>query len=85
LRYGFLTDLVRTEDLQTHADQLTATLSSMAPLAVFGMKKHLNRIARGALVPEELAADIQRAAESNDIREGAQAWKEKRTPVFKGN
>src|SRR5688572_2387890 len=39
---GFLTQPVAPDALPAAADQLTATLSVMAPLAVTGMKKHLN-------------------------------------------
>jgi len=47
-------------------------------------KRHLNAIGRGALDAEALAGDISRATQSQDIREGALAWKEKRTPQFTG-
>jgi hypothetical protein len=56
----------------------------MAPLALLGMKKHLNRIARGVLDADDLDADIARAAASEDIREGAAAWSAKRPPRFTG-
>lgn len=84
LRVGFLTDKVSADQLQSRVDALAATVSGMAPLAVTGMKKHLNHIARGRLDPTALQQDIQRAAASDDIREGALAWKEKRQPVFQG-
>jgi hypothetical protein len=48
------------------------------------MKKHLNRIARGALDIDDLNADIARTAASEDIREGAAAWIAKRQPKFTG-
>ncbi len=59
-------------------------LAALAPLAVLGMKRHLNRIARGALDAGELARDIARAAGSADLQEGATAWREKRPPRFQG-
>src|SRR5688500_11805609 len=43
---GFLTHLVALEELQPTADRLAVVLSGMAPIALLGMKKHLNRIAR---------------------------------------
>jgi enoyl-CoA hydratase/carnithine racemase len=46
LRCGFLTSLVDAADLDANVDALSETVASMAPLAVLGMKKHLNRIAR---------------------------------------
>lgn len=82
---GFLTHLVAAEELAPLADRLSATLASMAPIALLGMKKHLNTLARGALDPQDLQADIARAAASIDIREGAQAWAAKRAPKFTGD
>jgi enoyl-CoA hydratase len=81
---GFLTHLVTAEALQASADQLAATLAGMAPLALLGMKKNLNRIARGALDADDLRHDIERAAVSHDLQEGRAAWAEKRTPRFSG-
>ncbi len=81
---GFLTHLVAPEALAQTADALTATLSGMAPLAMLGMKKHLNRIARNALDAQDLQADIARAAASQDLAEGRAAWAEKRPPRFTG-
>ncbi len=81
---GFLTDLVSADELEASIQRLTDALAAMAPLALLGMKKHLNRIARGALDADELRADIARAAGSEDLREGAAAWAAKRPPKFTG-
>lgn len=81
---GFLTHLVAADALQAGADQLAATLAGMAPLALLGMKKNLNRIARGALDADDLRRDIDRTAASQDLQEGRAAWAEKRAPRFLG-
>lgn len=81
---GFLTHLHGPEQLRQSADQLVNTLSAMAPLALFGMKKHLNLIARGLQDPKAIAADVLRTVQSQDLLEGGAAWREKRQPVFKG-
>ena len=81
---GFLTDLVAADELEASVNRLTDTLAAMAPVALLGMKKHMNRIARGALDVDDLNADIARAAASEDIREGAAAWAAKRPPKFTG-
>ncbi len=81
---GFLTELVSADELDASVRRLTDTLAAMAPLALLGMKKHLNRIARGTLDVASLDADIARAAGSDDIQEGAAAWIAKRSPKFTG-
>jgi 1,4-dihydroxy-2-naphthoyl-CoA synthase len=80
---GFLTVAMRDE-LEASVARLTDTLAAMAPLPLLGMKRHLNRIARGALDVNDLNRDIARAAESEDLREGAAAWAAKRPPKFTG-
>jgi enoyl-CoA hydratase/carnithine racemase len=59
-------------------------LAGLAPLALLGMKRHLNRIARGTLDADALARDIATADASADLQEGARAWKARRTPRFEG-
>ncbi len=81
---GFLTQLVDADQLLITVDALTETLAGMAPLALLGMKKNLNAIARHQLNLETLPADIARAANSRDIQEGAAAWATRRLPVFVG-
>lgn len=85
LEVGLLTHLLQSrEQLAEGVEALAGQLASLAPLAVAGMKRHLNAIARGALDRQALAADIQRCALSADLREGLRAQQEKRPPVFKG-
>jgi enoyl-CoA hydratase len=81
---GFLTHLKAAESLVPAANALVATLSGMAPIPLVGMKKHLNRIARGKLDLAELHDDMSRAVLSDDLREGQAAWREKRLPCFSG-
>lgn len=82
---GFLDEVL--PDAAVLADRvaaLSAQIAALAPLAVLGMKKHLDAIARGQPDADALAADIALAAASDDLREGALAWREKRPPVFRG-
>lgn len=81
---GYLTHLVDAEQLEQETMALAQTCASMAPIALLGMKRHLNGIARHALVVEELHADMRRAMASDDLREGQAAWAEKRAPRFSG-
>jgi enoyl-CoA hydratase len=83
-RIGYLTQLVDPAQLDAEVDGLAADIASMAPLAVSGMKRNLNAIARGTLDVEQLDADIRRAYTSADLKEGQAAWAEKRAPRFTG-
>ncbi|KWR87553.1 enoyl-CoA hydratase/isomerase family protein [Cupriavidus sp. IDO] len=85
LACGYLDRLEDSQQaLQALAAHASESLAGMAPLALLGMKKHLNRIARGELDTAELAQDIAVADASEDLREGALAWREKRAPRFAG-
>lgn len=82
---GFLTEVVEPEELNGRVEELTKLLASMAPLALLGIKKHLNLIARGQLDEVGIKQAVLHSEQSEDIKEGAAAWKEKRSAVFKGS
>jgi enoyl-CoA hydratase/carnithine racemase len=82
---GFLDRLLPdAAALNAAVEALLAQLQAMAPLALLGMKTHLNAIARGALDVAALQADLARANASEDLAEGVAAWSAKRTPRFRG-
>ena len=81
---GFLTHLAPGADIAQTAGDLQTTLAGMAPLALLGMKKHLNAIARGAHDRASIDAAVQATIESADLKEGGAAWREKRTALFQG-
>ncbi len=85
LRIGYLDEAVPPEALMPHALALAATLAANAPLAVQGMKRCLNDIARGDADLVLIEAYVARSRESADLREGQAAWLEKRPPVFTGH
>jgi enoyl-CoA hydratase len=82
LRIGYLTAMVPAESLDEEVDRLATLLAGNAPVAMAGMKRTINEIARGKL--DEAAAD-QRARDSMrgaEIKEGVSAFAEKRPPKF---
>lgn len=85
LKIGFLTELVDSGQLKPRLDELSALLAGMAPMALLGIKKHLNLIANGSTQVEDIQEAVRLSEASGDILEGARAWKEKRVPVFSGN
>ena len=85
LRIGYLDEAVVPEELMPRARALAATLAANAPLAVQGMKRCLNDIARGEPDLALIATNVARSRASADLREGRAAWLEKRTPRFTGH
>jgi len=83
-RIGYLTQLAEPERLEEEVGALVRDCASMAPIALTGMKHHLNRIARGTLDPQALDASIRSAYLSEDLREGQSAWAQKRAAKFQG-
>lgn len=84
LKIGYLDEIVRADELVARVDAFSALLASRAPLAVRGMKRALNAIARGNPDPAGVEADVLRCMRSTDLVEGLAAWKEKRAPTFRG-
>lgn len=82
---GFLTELVEPEGLFARVDNLSEQLASMAPLALLGIKKHLNLIVRGQVDEIAIEQAVLHSERSDDIKEGAAAWKDKRPAIFKGS
>ncbi len=82
LRIGYLTAMVPTEALDEEVDRLAAILAGNAPVAMAGMKRAINEIARGRL--DEEAADRRHrdSMRSAEIKEGIKAFAEKRPPKF---
>src|ERR1700761_1165729 len=80
LRIGYLTAMVPADRLDEEVGRLATQLSANAPVAMAGMKRTVNEIARGKL--DEAAADA-RARDSMrgaEIMEGVRARAEKRPP-----
>jgi enoyl-CoA hydratase/carnithine racemase len=82
LRIGYLTAMVPPEALDEEVDRLATLLGGNAPIAMRGMKRTINEIARGQL--DEAAADARArdSMTSDEIKEGIRAFTEKRPPKF---
>jgi enoyl-CoA hydratase/carnithine racemase len=82
LRIGYLTAMVPSEALDEEVDGLAAILAANAPVAMAGMKRTINEVARGKL--DEAAADRRHrdSMRSAEIKEGVRAFAEKRPPKF---
>jgi enoyl-CoA hydratase len=82
LRIGYLTAMVPAQALDEEVDRLAAVLAGNAPVAMRGMKRAINELARGRL--DEAAADRRHhdSMRSVEIKEGIKAFSEKRPPKF---
>lgn len=86
LRWGIATEVVPHEDLLPTAQRYAEEIMECAPLAVRGMKE-ATRL--GYDLPLESRMQlaqyiVERVSTSEDKKEGIQAFKEKRNPVWRG-
>ena len=84
LAMGYLDEAAPADRLMSRVHELAAVLAGNAPIAVQGMKRCLNDIARGEPDFAVIAANQRRSRDSADLQEGRAAWLEKRTPRFTG-
>jgi enoyl-CoA hydratase len=82
LRIGYLTAMVPAEALDEEVDRLAALLAGNAPLAMAGMKRTINEIARGKLDEESADRRHRDSMRGAEIKEGIKAFSEKRPPKF---
>ena len=84
LEMGFVERIEDLNEFETVVNQYAINLSELAPLAVRAMKQIINKKSSGKLSNEEAEKLAAECNESQDVKEGITAQKEKRVPVFKG-
>ncbi|HSB92410.1 MAG TPA: enoyl-CoA hydratase-related protein [Flavitalea sp.] len=86
LNYGLVNRVVKTEELIDTCKAILATINSKAPLAIKACIQSANAVFDHTINGFDL--EISTFGEcfgTNDMKEGTQAFMEKRKPVFKGN
>lgn len=81
---GYLDALVEPAALDAEVARIAAALAANAPLAVRGMKRSLDEIARGVFDLAALREREAACAASDDLKEGVAAFAERRAPRFSG-
>jgi enoyl-CoA hydratase/carnithine racemase len=82
LRIGYLTAMAPVETLDEEVDRLASLLAGNAPVAMRGMKRTINEIARGELDEADADRRHRDSMRSAEIAEGIKAFSEKRPPKF---
>jgi enoyl-CoA hydratase/carnithine racemase len=84
LHIGFLDQLVAPELLVSRTEELAASISALAPLAVQAMKQILQQAAAGSIDMEAAQVLARTCTNSEDLQEGFAAQRAQRAPNFKG-
>ncbi|MEJ2531610.1 MAG: enoyl-CoA hydratase-related protein [Halioglobus sp.] len=84
LDVGLLDHLVLPGQLDQTAEELALHIAGLAPLAVRAMKTLIHQVASGTLDPVHARQLVNNCTESEDLKEGFAAQREKRKPRFSG-
>lgn len=84
LSMGFVDHLVLPAQLEEKTQSLAQHIAGLAPLAVQSMKQILQQAASGSIDYELSGQLSQECLDSEDLKEGFAAQREKRSPRFRG-
>lgn len=84
LQMGVLTQLCEPDELAHQVQVLREQISKMAPIPLYGVKRHLNLMANAIYDEVDIRQQVLRSEQSADLQEGSKAWKEKRKARFSG-
>ena len=86
LKMGFASRVEKPESLDAVVDEWCAMVAANAPLTLKALKLTVNELGRdaGERDMEAVNAALARCYASDDYREGAAAFMEKRPPMFRG-
>ena len=84
LEFGIVNRLIRSDQLVRESNLVAEMLAQRAPLAVAAMLKIIRQAERGGVVASDARELARICSESDDLREGLLAQKERRAPIFKG-
>ena len=84
LDWGYLDELVARQRLAVATAEIADRLAQAAPLAMRGMKRAIVDIVRGSLDESAARDEVVACFKSDDAKEGALAFAEKRAPRFRG-
>lgn len=85
-RMGLLTRRVDAAQLEAATEQMVGAMAQRAPLSLQAMKRILDNFGPKLSTAERAATDMERRQinGNQDMREGLQAFFERRTPIFRG-